>query len=66
MRATFLWTTAIAILVLAAIPSPAGAQKAVGLALQVVGPVRPALSAFTEIRDGTGKVIAKHGMLIDP
>ena len=50
MRATMLRTAAIAKLVVAAIPSPAGAQKAVGLALEVVGPVRPTLLAFTEIR----------------
>ncbi len=63
MRATFLRTAAIAILVLAATPSPAGAQKAVGLALEVIGTVRPALSAFTEIRDGTVLGLAANGRL---
>ncbi len=63
MRGTILRTAAIATLVLAAIPSPAGAQKAVGLALEVVGPVRPALSAFTEIRDGTVLGLASNGRL---
>ncbi len=63
MRRVILRTAAIAILVLAAVPSPAGAQKAVGLALEVVGPVRPALSAFTEIGDGTVLGLAANGRL---
>lgn len=63
MRGTILRAAATAILVLAAVPLPAGAQKAVGLALEVVGPVRPALSAFTEIRDGTVLGLASNGRL---
>jgi len=63
MRGTILRTAASAMLLVAAIASPAKAQKAVGLALEVVGRVAPAVTAFTEIRDGTVLALAPGSRL---